>query len=96
MSYLPLDAMDGYVINCVPFYKMEESDWVILRLIQLYELERGNAIIYLNQKYGQSVVGSCQSEIIMEWADLTRKAQEVNNEQVPDFFFMENDLMGKR
>lgn len=25
-----------------------------------------------------------------------RKAQESNNEQVPDFFFMENDLMGKR
>ena len=25
-----------------------------------------------------------------------RKAQGVNSEQVPDFFFMENDLMGKR
>lgn len=27
---------------------------------------------------------------------LLRKVQGVNNEQVPDFFFMENDLMGKR
>ena len=27
---------------------------------------------------------------------ILRKAQGVNSEQVPDFFFMENDLMGKR
>ena len=27
---------------------------------------------------------------------ILRKAQQTNSEQVPDFFFMENDLMGKR
>ena len=44
-----------------------------------------------------------QQNILLGNADLKkfartilRKAQEVNNEQVPDFFFMENDLMGKR
>lgn len=35
---------------------------------------------------------------ITHWMPLPTppKEQESNNEQVPDFFFMENDLMGKR
>ena len=40
--------------------------------------------------------GFLSDGIFLEIKELLRNTQGVNSEQVPDFFFMENDLMGKR
>jgi hypothetical protein len=40
--------------------------------------------------------GFLSDGIFLEIKELLRNTQGINSEQVPDFFFMENDLMGKR
>ena len=45
---------------------------------------------------GFSRDGFLSDGIFLEIKELLRNTQGVNSEQVPDFFFMENDLMGKR
>ena len=45
---------------------------------------------------GFSREGFLSDGIFLEIKELLRNTQGVNSEQVPDFFFMENDLMGKR
>ena len=45
---------------------------------------------------GFSRDGFLSDGIFLEIKELLRNKQGVNSEQVPDFFFMENDLMGKR
>ena len=45
---------------------------------------------------GFSREGFLSDGIFLEIKELLRNKQGVNSEQVPDFFFMENDLMGKR
>jgi hypothetical protein len=69
----------GYQVCLNPFYKMEESDWVILRLLMDMESDAPiyyntfKAVQYLDQKYGREVLEECGQEIINEWNDANGK-----------------------
>lgn len=70
---MKLDNMDGYVISANKFYKMEESDWVILRLTSVifdsdapFSKEALKAVLYLFDKYGKDVVVKCSYELAEE------------------------------
>ena len=75
------DLLDeqGYQICLNPFYKMEESDWVILRLLMDMESDAPinyntyKAVQYLEQKYGMEVIEECGQELIKEWNDANDK-----------------------
>lgn len=66
-----IDELDGYAITITKFYKMEESDWIILRLIgdspdnTVTDTEI-KAVGYLFDKYGMDVVNQCREELIEE------------------------------
>ena len=66
-----LEVMDGYVVELSKFYKMSESDWVILRLVA----DRGSdfindtqdkAVLYLAEKYTQDLIRECFFELMEE------------------------------
>jgi hypothetical protein len=66
-----LDEIDGYAITLTPFYKMEEPDWIILRLIgdspdNLVTETEIKAAQYLFDKYGNDIVFQCREELLEE------------------------------
>ena len=67
-----------------------------LHEIMQSNLELTDEEIHQAIRRGFSRDGFLSDGIFLEIKELLRNKQGVNNEQVPDFFFMENDLMGKR
>jgi len=71
-SFLSLETMGNYGINLVPFWKMEEADWVVLRLLcyglfsQKGDIEATKAQEYLFKKYGESIVRDCVKDLEAE------------------------------
>ena len=68
---------------------------------ELHEIMQSNAEltdeeIHQAIRRGFARDGFLSDGIFLEIKELLRNKQGVNSEQVPDFFFMENDLMGKR
>jgi len=66
-----LEVMDGYVVEINKFYKMSESDWVILRLIANRDCDFINdtqdmAALYLIEKYSQEIARECFFELMEE------------------------------
>lgn len=64
-----LENMDGYVVSLTPFYLMEESDWVVLRLlvdVPKFTDECRKAMKFLMDKYGVGVVRECHAMLIEE------------------------------
>lgn len=70
-----LEVMDGYVVELNKFYKMSESDWVILRFLvatnDYPNLEDVwiKAHKYLDEKYGDETIYKCWLEIRKEEMD---------------------------
>lgn len=59
----------GYQVCLNPFYKMEQSDWVILRLLCIdREITNDDWLSakYLESKYGKKVVLDCVDELKKE------------------------------
>ena len=68
-----LEHMDGYVIALTPFYKMEEADWIVLRLLRCCARrtlkntpDMDKTIDYLEGKYGYPLVSACWKELMKE------------------------------
>ena len=65
-----LEVMDGYVVELNKFYKMSDSDWVILRLAYAlfkvsspYPDDAIKALQFLFAKHGKDVVINCAEEL---------------------------------
>ena len=58
-----LENMEGYAIVLTPFYLMDESDWVVLRLlvdVPVFTDECRKAMGFLIDRYGIEVVRNCR------------------------------------
>lgn len=72
-TFMPLETMGNYSINLVPFWKMEEADWVVLRLlfngsyVGFGSFERQKAEDYLVKKYGKELVLTCVEDLKKEY-----------------------------
>jgi len=71
--FIPLETMGNWGINLVPFWKLEEADWVVLRLLTKGYFATGHADQdawkaqeYLFKKYGKELVLDCCEDLKKE------------------------------
>jgi hypothetical protein len=106
-----LDGQLAFLIDAVTKYQAKvEEQQAEIKALKIenshlkYEISSGawNPAELTDEEIHQAIRrgfardGFLSDGIFLEIKELLRNTQGINREQVPDFFFMENDLMGKR